>query len=195
MPLLERQDLARIGLDLEPKAFQQLVADAVRTMPHAGPAGDALHDLTADEVATLEGGGFDLSPERAEDRDDVPLARGAAEYAALLATALTPAQAARRLGIDVSRVRHRLAARTLYGIKAAEGWRLPAFQFDPLSGVLPGLGVVLASLDPGWHPVSVQRWFLGPDPDLAIDGRSVSPRDWLLQGGDPKTLAPPGAIA
>ena len=48
------------------------------------------------------------------------LARGMAEYAALLATALTPAQAAQRIGVDVSRVRHRLVAWTLYRIKTPD---------------------------------------------------------------------------
>ncbi len=195
MSLLSQEDLARVGLQLDPTAFEQLVAEAVRAMPAAEPPGSALHDLTAAEVAVLEGGAFDLRPERPDERADSPLARGAAEYAALLATALTPAQVAHRLGLDVSRVRHRLAARTLYGIKTPDGWRLPVFQFNHFTGgVLPGIGAVLATLDPRIHPVSIQRWFLSPDPDLEIEGRMVSPRDWLLHGGAPTAVVPPAAV-
>jgi hypothetical protein len=175
--------------------FQQLVADAVRAMPAAEPSGSALHDLTAAEATVLETGSFDLRPERPDELADDPLARGAAEYAALLATALTPPQIAQRLGLDGSRIRHRLAERTLYGIKTAAGWRLPLFQFDPFTGgILPGFAAVLTTLDPEMHPVAIQRWFLRPDPDLELEGRMVSPRDWLLHGGAPKAVVPPAAV-
>ncbi len=195
MPTLTRDDLDRLGLELAPEAFEQLVAEAVRGLPVAEHVGSPRHDLTAAEVAALEQGGFDLSPETPEELAGEPVARGVAEYAAMVGTALTPAQAARRLGIDVSRVRHRLAARTLYGIKTPHGWRLPLFQFDPSSGALPGVGPVLASLDPDLHPVSVQRWFLAPDPDLEVAGRAVSPRDWLRHGGAPSAIAPLALVA
>ena len=195
MAVLSREDLTRVGLQLDPTAFQQLVADAVRAMSAAEPSGNALHDLTAPEAAALEAGGFDLRPERPDQPADDPLARGAAEYAALLATALTPQQVAQRLGLDSSRIRHRLAERTLYGVKTAAGWRLPLFQFDPSNcAVLPGLGAVLTTLDPEMNPVAIQRWFLRPDPDLEWDGRSLCPRDWLLQGGAPAVVVPPAAV-
>jgi hypothetical protein len=191
MAVLSREDLTRVGLKLDPTAFQELVADAVRAMPAAETAGSALHDLTAAESAVLEAGGFDLRPERPDESADDPLVRGAAEYAALLATALTPPQVAQRLGLDVSRIRHRLAERTLYGVKTPAGWRLPLFQFDPSTGgVLPGLATVLTTLDPETHPVAIQRWFLHPDPDLEREGRSMSPRDWLLHGGAPTAVVP-----
>jgi hypothetical protein len=187
---LTREDLDRIGLHIAPEQFDALIATAVRAMP-AVAASDSRHDLSAEEAAALQRGGFDLTPEQDKGGVGDPLAVGAAEYATLVSTALTPAQAATQLGIDSSRVRHRLAARTLYGVKTPHGWRLPRFQFDPASGrVLAGIGVVLAMLDPDLHPVSVQRWFLLPDPDLAINGMAVSPRDWLRQGRDPRAIAP-----
>lgn len=188
---LTRAELARIGLDVPPDQFERLVADVVRAMPAAGATRDPRRDLSAAEAAALERGGFDLASGTDDDAADDPLARGAAAYAALVATALTPAQAAARLGVDPSRVRHRLAARTLYGVRTPHGWRLPRFQFDPASGRdLPGLGTVLAALDPDLHPLSVTRWFLHPDPDLVVDGAPVSPRDWLRQGRDPRAVAP-----
>ena len=187
---LTRQDLDRIGLDIAPEQFEFLVASVVRGMPAVAPS-DSCHDLSAEEVAALKRGGFDLTPEQDEGGISDPFALGAAEYAALVSTALTPAQAATQLGIDSSRVRHRLAERTLYGVKTLRGWRLPRFQFDPTSGrELPGIGGVLAALDPDLHAVSVQRWFLSPDPDLEINGTAVSPRDWLRLGRDPRAIAP-----
>ena len=41
-------------------------------------------------------------------------------------------------GVDASRVRHRLAARQLLGIRRTDGWRLPAWQFGADGRVLPG---------------------------------------------------------
>jgi len=193
--VLTQRDLQRIGLDLAPEAFHRLVAEVVRALPPADGRGDPARDLTAEEVAALERGGLDLAPATAEDRDEDPFARGAAEYAVLLATALSPAAVAERLGVDPSRVRHRLAARTLYGVKTPHGWRLPRFQFDPDTGrALPGLGRVLAALDPELHPLSVMRWFLTPDPDLEVDGVPASPRDWLRRGGAPEAVAPPANV-
>ena len=191
MAALTRDDLQRVGLDLTPDAFSELVVEAVRAMPATERAGVPAHDLTEEEVAVLERGGFDLTEDMPASSTDDPLARAVAEYAALLATALSPSQVAAQLGIDASRVRHRLAAHALYGMKTAEGWRLPRFQFDPSTGcTIPGADVVFAALDPDLHPVSVQRWFVSPDPDLVVDGKPASPRDWLRRGGDPRAMAP-----
>jgi hypothetical protein len=54
----------------------------------------------------LEGGELDLSPPAEEEAN--PLARTAAKYAALLATALTTREASELLGTGESRVRQRL---------------------------------------------------------------------------------------
>jgi hypothetical protein len=42
------------------------------------------------------------------------------------------------------------------------------------------------------HPLAVAHWFTSPDPELTLDGVALSPRDWLLSGGDPEVV---GAIA
>jgi hypothetical protein len=39
------------------------------------------------------------------------------------------------------------------------------------------------------HPLAVARWFATPDPDLSVDDVALSPRDWLLAGGDPEAVA------
>jgi hypothetical protein len=110
----------------------------------------------------------------------------------VLADTLTVAEAARGLGVDTSRVRHRLAARTLLGIRRTDGWRLPSWQFGADGRPLPGLEKVLRALPPETPAVVVARFFLSPQPELAAGRRAMSPREWLAAGGDP---APAVALA
>ncbi len=177
--------LRRGGITLSPDRFLALVEQVVAEMPAAAPA-SGIADLAPEEVDALQRGGLDLSP--LEPNEEDAFARAAAAYAALIASSLTVQEAARRLGVDGSRIRQRLAARTLYGIKRSDGWRIPVFQFDG-DHLLPGLGVVAARLDPSLHPLAVFRWFTTPDPDLEVDNRSLSPRDWLRVGNDPGPVA------
>ncbi len=62
------------------------------------------------------------------------------------------AEAARLLGVDPSRVRQRLGERTLYGVKTARGWRLPAFQFDldQPDRLVPGIGALIEQEPHPW---------------------------------------------
>jgi hypothetical protein len=86
-----------------------------------------------------------------------------------------------------------LVDRTLYGIRLELGWRLPLFQFaDDLASVIPGFGAIAPGLA-GLHPVCVANWFTLPHVDLVVgeDDRRVSPREWLLAGGDARDLRPP----
>jgi len=182
------------GLNVQLDEFEALVMDAVaRTLPRR-PLVDARADLTADEAAFLTDAGVsleDFAPPQLGARS--PLVETAAEYAALLATALTVPELARRLGVDQSRVRQRIARHTLVGVKPGAAWRLPLFQLDGTGQhLVPGLASVAPRLA-GVHPVVVARWFTLPHPDLDDEnGRPVSPRDWLLGGGDPAEI---GALA
>lgn len=147
-------------------------------------------EFSSGEAAVLEEGGLDLSPPAVEEPD--PLARTAAKYAALLATALTTREAAGLLGTGESRVRQRLRENTLYSVKAGRENRLPAFQFEGGKEV-PGIGQVLKHVDRSLHPVALLNWFTLPNPDLYLDEegeRAVSPREWLLSGGTPSVLVP-----
>jgi hypothetical protein len=117
------------------------------------------------------------------------VSRFVATYAGLLATSLTSADVAEMLGVDASRVRQRLGAKTLYGVKTEHGWRAPRFQFDG-DRLVPGIERVFPRVDPGSHPVAVYRWFTLPNPELELQDRSVSPRDWLLSGGSPAAIPP-----
>ena len=87
-------------------------------------------------------------------------------------------------------VRQRIARHTLIAVKDGAAWRLPLFQLDDTGQQLvPGLATVAPRLA-NVHPVAVARWFTLPHPDLVDeDGQSISPRAWLLGGGDPAEVA------
>lgn len=153
--------------------------------------------LSTAELQTLREGGFDVDSIGPDEAD--PLAHTVAEYAGLLATALSTRKAAQVLRRDESRIRQRLAERSLYGIRQGRSWVLPLFQFqvrrmknrlEP-QRELPGLDQVLPRLDPELDPVSVYRWFVTPSDELYDEknDRALSPRDWLLSGYSVDTVA------
>lgn len=177
------------GLLIEPETLDRLVCEALERLPRGLYRDQPGRDLTPAEVEALRSGGFDLAGE--DLGEDDPLARTAAEYAALLTSSLTTAAAAARLRVASSRIRQRLTARppTLYGIRLASGWRIPEFQFEG-DELLHGWPEVVAALDPELHPISVYRWLTTPNTDLEDpEGRRVSPRDWLRLGHKPSAVA------
>jgi excisionase family DNA binding protein len=164
--------------------------EVIAFLPTGRWVADPAREFSPAEAAVLEEGGLDLSPPAAAEPD--PLARTAARYAALLATALTTREAAGLLGTGESRVRQRLKEKSLYGVKAGRENRLPAFQFEGGKEV-PGIGEVLRHVDRSLHPVALLNWFTLPNPDLYLDEdeeRALSPREWLLSGGNPEILVP-----
>ncbi|RRO17615.1 DNA-binding protein [Saccharopolyspora rhizosphaerae] len=176
--------LARAGLKVTANEFLNLVEDAAKklTSPQVDPAA---HFSEAERDA-LSGTGLDLRPLGEGEGD--PRARTVAEQTVLRDTALSVGQAAARIGVDTSRIRHRIGERRLIGWKDRGGWRLPAWQFSD-ADALPGLEVVLA-----WMPVDqpalvLANFMTTPQEDLEIHGRPVSPREWLLAGGDPQRVA------
>ena len=153
------------------------------------PYPDPRKELKGEQVELLERGGFEL--DRLEFGLEDPIARTAFEYAVLRATALTTQKAAKRLGVNDSRVRQRLSERALYGIKAGDEWRLPAFQFAR-KGLVPGIERVFPRLPKSLNPVAVYRWFHTPNPDLEEregQGRALTPIQWLQSGNDPDVVA------
>jgi hypothetical protein len=107
----------------------------------------------------------------------------------LLADALPVADVARRLGIDPSRVRHRLARRQLIGIRRPDGWLLPAYQFGADGRLLPGIDrVASAIMATGSHPVAIARFLSTATAELTIGRRRHTPREWLESGGDPAAV-------
>lgn len=178
-----RSLLRAYGVESSPARLDEMVIAAIERMQRLARRSEPRKAFSDAEKQALIEGGFDLEPDL-EGRD--PVAETAADYAALLKTALTTAQAAERLGVDPSRIRQRLteAPPTLFGIRVGNVWRLPRFQFDA-RGLVPGFDRVAAGLPVGVHPLSVYRWFTTPDPDLPADQDEedcLSPRDWLRQG-------------
>jgi hypothetical protein len=140
--------------------------------------------LKRGQVELLERGGFEL--DRLEFGLEDPIARTAFEYAVLRATGLTTHEAAKRLSVNDSRVRQRLAERALYGIKAGDEWRLPAASsHGPGSPDRSGPPRLPKSLNPA------VCWFHTPNPDLEREGqgRALTPLQWLQTGNDPDVVA------
>ena len=143
--------------------------------------------LTAPEEAALTKGG--VKPVSDEDIR-VLHARMASAYQQLRTASLSVEDAARRLGVNTSRIRQRLADRSLFGIKDGTRWLLPAFQFRA-NGSVPGVEVVVRRLPVDVSAVAVARWFRNPNSDLSTrddDDRPLTPLEWLL-GGNPPAVA------
>ncbi|HEX3790019.1 MAG TPA: DNA-binding protein [Pseudonocardiaceae bacterium] len=176
--------LAKAGLRVSPHEFLSLVEDAARRLSpaHPEPAGY----FTPDQRSALAEVGLDLSPQRDNEPDS--RARAVAGQAVLRESALTVGEAAATLGVDTSRVRHRLLARRLMGWKYRGGWRLPAWQFTE-HGVLPGLDTVLGALPDDQPALVVAAFMTTPQEDLLAGSRAVTPSEWLLSGGDPARVA------
>jgi hypothetical protein len=178
--------LRRRGIEVTEEEFAALLDDALGAVqPTHAP--DPRRVLTGPEVTALTAGGADLAAR--SPGEPGPAAEAAATLGALLASSLTVASAAARLGVDASRVRHRLLEGSLYGIRLRGGWRLPAFQFTATDGLVPGVAEVLTAVPRDLHPLAVQRWLTAPSPDLLIDDSPVSPLAWLEAGGAPVPVA------
>lgn len=179
-----RSALARAGLRVDADEFLALVEDAARRLSPVDP--DPADYFTDSQRTALAEVGLDLAPRRASERD--PRARTVALQAVLRDTALSVAGAAERVGVDASRIRHRLADGRLTGWKDRGGWQLPVWQFTNTS-VLPGLEAVLAAVPADQPPLVVAGFMTTPQADLPTGGEPTAPRDWLLAGGDPAAVA------
>jgi hypothetical protein len=150
----------------------------------AGPAAQ----LSKTELGALERVGLSTRPWAGAVADD-PLAQTIVDHMALVETSLGTAQAAKMLGVDVSRVRQRLREGSLLGVEYEGEWRLPRVQFER-NKVLPGLPAVLAALPLDVTPLDATTWLLEPNVDLEgrTDGLPLSPRQWLLRGNAPEQV-------
>lgn len=176
--------LAKAGLRIDAAGFLTLVEDAARRLTPQDP--DPSSFFSAAQRTALADTGLDLTPRRDDEPDG--RAPAVAAHAVLAESSLTVAEAARHLGVDPSRVRHKLGERRLTGWKDQGGWRLPAWQFAERRP-LPGLDVVLAAVPADQPPLVVAAFMNTPQSDLEIGGRPVTPRQWLLAGGDPAPVA------
>ncbi len=187
---LSTEPFHRAGLDLTVDDLERLVMDAAERLLPSSPA-PRHSELSAGEIEFLQRAGIDPShSNRTERGPGSALAQTAAEYAVLLAASLPTAEIADRIGVDESRIRQRINQHTLYAVKEGRGWRVPTFQLDDSGhALLTGLDRIVPHLHDA-HLVEVARWFLSPQVDLeGPNDEPMSPRDWLLNGHDPKTTA------
>lgn len=176
--------LAKAGLRVEPARFETFLVDAAKRL--AAPHPDPTLYFTLEQRSALADVGLDLRP--SEDADADPRARTVAAQTVLRDAALSVSDAAARLGVDGSRVRHRLVQANLAGWKDGGAWRLPSWQFTE-HGALPGLETVLAAIPEDQPPLAVAAFMSTVQPDLSIEDQPCTPRAWLLAGG------PPGKVA
>jgi hypothetical protein len=191
MPL-DPAPLDRAGLHVALADLEALFQSAIETALPPYQAVDARQNLSSGELSFLRDAGVDLEEFAPLDPGVVaPELHTAALAAGLLATSLSVADVASRLGVDSSRIRQRLANHSLYGLRQGGTWRLPQFQFtDDGLEVVPGFGAIGPTLG-GLFPLDVATWFTMPHVDLVdAEDRALSPRDWLLGGGDPAALLP-----
>jgi len=165
--------------------FALELASDLRGTPEASASG-----LTDEEESILaDHGGIT----RSTGRDAKSVARAtlrvfSSNLAEQARTSISVSQAAERLDVDASRIRHRLRDRALYGFKIGSSIRLPLWQFGAGDAPIPGLRSVLAAMPVGLHPLEVGGFMTTSDPDLSIAGDPVSPRDWLAHGGDVRVV-------
>lgn len=186
---LNTAPLERAGLHVSQEDLEKMFNETLAAVLPPYPPIDARAALPADELAFLMQAGValdDLAP--LPDGVVPPEVRTAAKLASILASALPVPEAAARLSIDASTLRHRLAVPSVYAVRANGAWKLPLFQFsDTLDAIIPGFGDLAPALV-DMHPVDVFNWFTLPHVDLEVAEHSVSPREWLLSGGSPKRL-------
>ncbi|SEB76912.1 hypothetical protein [Rhodococcus koreensis] len=116
-----------------------------------------------------------------------------AAYTRLLSTARTSAEVSALLEVDPSRIRQRVADRTLWALKDQGKWLFPALQFEPdgpRPGLVRGLDKILSALPAGLHPLAVEGLLTTPQDQLRDDeGKPASILHWLRSGGDIATAS------
>ena len=169
-----------------PEALNEALRRAIESM-HRTLYAPSRDELTPSELGLLAQAGVDVeeSPRRAD-----PMIVYATEFAAILATSLSPARAGERLGgVTAVRVRQLIRERSLYALRLEGRWKIPVFQFGD-EGLVPNIGAVNATLPATLDAVSVLRWYTRPDPELEAPGGDIlCPLDWLRSGMDPAPVA------
>jgi len=108
-----------------------------------------------------------------------------AESIELVSTSRSVETVAGGLGLDPSRIRHRVSDGSLHALRVGRRLLLPAWQFSPDGAPLPSLGAVIGALPADLHPLEIAAFMTSPHPELQVRGRALSPAKWLAGGGDP----------
>jgi len=190
---LSRRQPSAASVALRFAEIDEAVSQALDADPQPNEEATA-SGLSEAERELLELGGFSVAPMAPDDES--PTLRATVDYAKLLEDSLTAAEVAKKLKVNPSRIRQRLAARELYGVKDRRGWCVPRFQFSG-SRLVPHIDEVLPRVPADLHPLAVHRWFTTPSPDLIApdaEGLGVvgevnenavvplSPLQWLRRG-------------
>ena len=179
------EQLDRLPADIR-RVLMESFADAAEAIAERyDPGREQNKPLTDAERKALESVGVSVDRSGTFYR---PIVRTAILVGPLLATALSPAQAARVLGISGRRLRQHLSERTLIGVKRANAWLIPSFQFAGESE-LPGLAIVLKAIRETALPIEIAGFFES-EPDLVDESEEpMTPRQWLIEGRDPQAVA------
>jgi hypothetical protein len=167
---------------------REMIAYSIGTLPVGIVGREPARQFTSEEAEVLKRGGLTL--EAYEGKDDAAT-RTAERYATMMALALTEDEVQKVLGVKPSRVRQRIADRSLYAIAVGKERRFPQVQFHERD-LVPGIGRVLQALPEDLHPMEVEDWLTSPNPDLLAgeEGEVLSPREWLIYGGSASPLLP-----
>lgn len=169
------------GLELSDKEALALIEAALDAVPNALPAASAISPAEAviyDEAGMPEDAA--ALQRLAED--------AAAQYLALVATALPVADAASRLGMSRSRLQQMITAHRVWAVRQGPRWMLPAAQFAG-DTLMPGWTEVAPALPTDAHPLEIAGFLATPQPELVVGDRPVTVPQWLLSGGAPEAAA------
>ena len=183
---LDARELLRdAGLDVEVGRFAELLREAVRIVGTAS-ASEPASQLSEAEVSDLRSAG--LHADAGLGPYERVRAATVAQMAVLLASTLTVAEAADRLGLDLSRVRQMLSDRSLIASNDGWEWRILDLQFAG-DRLVPNITDVAPAFPEGMPLLAIANWLTMPEADLEVAGSPVSPLEWLSGGGDPERVA------
>lgn len=175
--------LRRHGIALTETDIAADLDRAFQALPGAGAA-----SLTAGELDYLtdHAGGqaaqaiADWDPHAERQRRAAAATAGIEK---LIASTFSIEQAAQAIGVDRSRISHRLTAGTLYAVTVGGRRRIPAWQFHD-GHELPGLALVVAAIPTGAHPLDIAALMTTGQDELG--GRT--PVEHLASGGDARPI-------
>jgi excisionase family DNA binding protein len=177
--------LDRHGTGLAPADVIAGLDAALSRAPKAGSA-----PLAAAELAFLRENGGPQAAGVIDSWDPAVQSRRDAEaviarLARDTASSMSIAEAAATLGVDRSRISHRLAGGTLWAYTVGGARRIPRWQFTAKGVLLPGLRDVVAAIPEGITPPTVEAFMRSPLPELG----GAAPVGYLADGGDPGVVA------
>lgn len=132
--------------------------------------------LTAEQLAELAGSGFNVAAQISPTQvliDEV-------DRQSRISSAYTGAEVAANNGISTGRVRSKAAAAELVFLLVDGVQRFPRFQFDDAGRIRRGLDKTSPHIPEDWSWVGYSNYLATPS--LELDGRVVTPLEWLSIG-------------